>query len=82
MDLSKMDKDELINLQYEVNEALEARKVIDEIDKINEFTDQLNSMHQHIAMETHCPDEANELYAIMQRMDKRYVELARDYGIE
>jgi hypothetical protein len=50
--------------------------------KMRDFTDTLNSMFQDSFLEEHCPDECNELYEVMQKIDRKHTKLMDDHGFE
>lgn len=84
-----MEKEALLQKRLELKQQLqeldvELDKVLiqEEIEELDSLTDQLNTIFQNPTLEKHCPDEANELYVAMQRIDKKVQQLRKENEIE
>jgi antitoxin component HigA of HigAB toxin-antitoxin module len=83
----ELTKDELLKKReelkaqlQEIDQELDKELLREEVDELDEITDQLNSMFQHPTLGKHCPDEANVLYEVMQDIDRKVRDLRSDLG--
>ena len=68
-------KEGLQNQIADIDNQLTKIKYQEEAETLHGITDKLNSMFQNPTLEKFCQDECNELYDIMQRIDKVAVQL-------
>ena len=61
-----------------IDKKLETQRMRDHLDKLQEFTDTLNSMFQDPVVEFHSQEASNLLYEAMQILDKIAVNLEGD----
>ena len=61
-----------------IDKKLETQRMRDHLDKLQEFTDTLNSMFQDPVVEFHSQEASNLLYEAMQMLDKIAVNLEGD----
>jgi conjugal transfer/entry exclusion protein len=73
-------KEQLKKQMQEVDKELDRENIKNDLIKMSGFTDVLNSMFQNPALERHCPEECNELYEIMQKIDRLTEELTEEHG--
>ena len=73
-------REELKSQLKEIDQELDKELLREEVDELDEITDQLNSMFQHPTLEKHCQGEANVLYEAMQDIDRKVRDLRSDLG--
>lgn len=73
---------DLVKMRAEIEKKIRHKNLKKEIKRLDEITDELNSIFQDEALKKHCYGESNELYDIMQHIDHKVQELSEEHGID